>query len=528
MIQSACLSRSRLARQLSAFHEKAALPAMLRGAGLDARLMSGLRGASAPDARLVSARTAVAPVRSCLHRLRPSARRPRSASRRGACVVHAASLAEQDAQFQELRSLCGASSGELRLDEGAFGRGLFCAEGARCAEVLLSVPLAWALVVRGDLDDVDPDAILTSRVFQLHKQWEAATGATLPDELLIMIDSAFPAEQRLAFWLLYAIKNGGELWQRLGALLPGTDECPSPLLWRDEDLRELQDVAFSMQLSAARQTAARGFEGFLEAWPLGPQLHAALGHPTAQDFVWALAMVQSRGMADELPAGAAGGAPERVAMLVPFADMANHVAYDPGFSGAVDDSGDAFSLTCCRVDGVARGAELTVSYRDGASNLEIMRKYGFVTPRNPNDWFMFSTKNPAQVRDMAVDRARLEPLVRAAAKPDSLVLGYLPAVLGSLPAQPPEEAQRSTLAEQAARAAALHAALLQEQAAFTTSLEEDDALLARGGLSVRLEAAVLFRRERKRLFKAAADAVNIYATAASRVVAKAAAAAPSS
>lgn len=196
------------------------------------------------------------------------------------------------------------------------------------------------------------------------------------------------------------------------------------------------------------------------------------------------------------------------------------MAYEPGFSGAVDDSGEAFSLTCCRVDGVARGAELTVSYRDGASNLELMRKYGFVTPRNPNDWWMFGTKNPAQVRDMALDRARLEPLVRAAAKADSLVLGYLPAVLGSLPAQPPEEAQRSTLADQAARAAALHAALIEEQATFATSLEEDEALLARGGLGVRLEAAVLFRRERKRLLKAAADAVQLYATAASRVVAK--------
>ena len=488
-------------------------------------------GMRALDARLLSGRVAAVPVRvparACALR-RPSPCSRHGPGRRAACVVRAASLAEQDAQFAELRGMCGASSGELKLDEGAFGRGLFLPAGARCAEVLLSVPLGWALVVRGDLDDVDPDAILQSRVYQLHKQWEAQTGATLPEELLIMIDSAFPAEQRLAFWLLYAIKNGGPLWQRLGALLPGTDECPSPLLWRDADLSELQDVAFSMQLSAARQTAARGYEGFLEAWPLGKQLHAALGHPTAQDFVWALAMVQSRGMADELPAAAEGGSPERVAMLVPFADMANHVAYEPGFSGAVDDSGDAFSLTCCRVDGVPSGGELTVSYRDGASNLELMRKYGFVTPRNPNDWFMFSSRNPAQVRDMALDRARLEPLVRAAAKADSLVPGYLPALLASLPAMPGEEAQRSTLADQAARAAALHAALLEEQAVFVTSLEEDEALLARGGLGMRLEAAVLFRRERKRLLRAAAEAVQLYAFMASRVVAKASAATPGS
>jgi hypothetical protein len=261
----------------------------------------------------------------------------------------------------------------LTLDSGPFGRGIFLPQGAACAEVVLSVPLHWALVVRGDLDAVNPDEIENARVYQLHKAWEAANGVTLPDELLLMLDSAFPAEQRLAFWLLFAVRFGGPVWRKLGELLPGPQTCPSPLLWRDAELRELQDTAFAMQSSAARQTASRGFEGFLEQWPLGEQLHAALGSPTAEEFVWALAMVQSRGMADELP-GVGDAKRERVAMLVPFADMANHVAGDPGFSGAVDDAGEAFTLTCCRVDGVPRGAELTVSYRDNASNLESMRK----------------------------------------------------------------------------------------------------------------------------------------------------------
>jgi hypothetical protein len=287
--------------------------------------------------------------------------------------AHAAGLAAQEEEFQALRAACGATDGNVVLDEGFFGRGLFLPAGAACAEVVLTVPLQWALVVRGDLDAVDPDAIMDSRVYQQHKAWEAANGVTLPEELSLLLDSAFPAEQRLAFWLLFAVKFGGPVWRQLGQLLPGPELCPSPLLWRDGELRELQDTAFAMQASVARQTASRGYEGFLSQWPLGAQLHASLGKPSADEFVWALAMVQSRGMADELPERGSARR-ERVAMLVPFADMANHVAGDPGFSGAIDDAGAAFTLTCCRADGVPAGAELTVSYRDNASNLESMRK----------------------------------------------------------------------------------------------------------------------------------------------------------
>jgi hypothetical protein len=62
-----------------------------------------------------------------------------------------------------------------------------------------------------------------------------------------------------------------------------------------------------------------------------------------------------------------------------------------------------------------------------------------------------------------------------------------------------------------------------ELASFPTSLEEDEALLASRSLGVRLEAAVLFRRERKQLIKAATDAMALYAAASARVAAKAAA-----
>jgi hypothetical protein len=82
-----------------------------------------------------------------------------------------------------------------------------------------------------------------------------------------------------------------------------------------------------------------------------------------------------------------------------------------------------------------------------------------VTPQNVNDWFMLGSKNPAEMRDMAVDRGRLEPLVSAAIKPPSPAAGYLPAVFGSLPLQPLEEGQSSSLSDQAARAAKLHMAL---------------------------------------------------------------------
>jgi hypothetical protein len=393
--------------------------------------------------------------------------------------------------------------------------------------VVLSVPLQHALVVRGDLDAADPDVIETSRVRGLHAAWEAAAGVALPDSLRMVLDSTFPAEQRLALFLLFATRSGSPLWTRLGQLLPDASTCPSPLLWTDAQLAELHDTALAVQCSAARQTASRGFEGFLESWPLGRELHSALGSPSASDFVWALSMVQSRGMADEL--GASGGAQqvERVAMLVPFADMANHLAYDPGFSGAVNDAGTAFEFTCCKAQGVPAGAELSVSYRDKASNTELMRKYGFSTRSNRTDWFLLGALDPMGRRACSVDPARFGAVATAAIRDEHVRT----ACLASLPMQSPEDGAASTVADQAQRAQALREALTVELSSFPSTLADDEALLrdissmpplddADAGCVVRLEAAVLYRMERKRIISAALSAVGVYAAAVSKVASK--------
>ena len=422
---------------------------------------------------------------------------------------------------------CGATHDPLVLATGQYGRGLFLPSGAACACVVLSVPLQYALVVRGDLDAADPDAIEASRVRGLHTAWEAAACVTLPDSLKLVLDSTFPAEQRLALYLLFAVRSGSPLWTRLGQLLPDAATCPSPLLWTDAQLSELHDTALAVQCSAARQTASRGFEGFLESWPLGKELHAALGSPTSSDFVWALSMVQSRGMADQLGAGGGVQQVERVAMLVPFADMANHLAYDPGFSGAVNDAGTAFEFTCCKAQGVPAGGELTVSYRDKASNTELMRKYGFSTRSNRTDWFLLGALDPTGRRACSVDPARLGAVAAAAIKDEHVRT----AVLASLPMQSPEDGAASSVADQAQRAQALREALTVELAAFPSTLADDEALLrdissmppmddADAGCVVRLEAAVLYRMERKRIITAALSAVGVYAAAVSKVAAR--------
>jgi len=437
-----------------------------------------------------------------------------------ACVAPRASVQPEDAYFHELVGACGAgvAPGSLLLGHGPYGRGLFLPLGASCAQVLLSVPLPHALVVRGDLDSADSALIERSAVHAHHVAWESVNGVELPEALRMVLDSAFPAEQRLAFFLLFAVR-ASPLWTQLGTLLPGPDVCPAPLLWTDAELSELQDVSLAMQCSAARQTAARGFLGFLDGWPLGRELHALLGEPTAEQFVWALSMVQSRGMADALPGP--DGTPERVALLVPFADMANHYAHDPGFSGSVNAEGSCFELTCCRADGVAGGGELTVSYRDSASNLELFRKYGFVTSKNASDWFLLSRLSPPELRALSLDQARLEPLARAALVKCQADQARLAAVLGSLPLQASDDGPASDVAEQAERAARLHAVLRAELESFPTSLAQDEeTLMDASQLGVRLEAAVRYRAERKRLLHAAADAVGLYAGACSRVAAK--------
>lgn len=432
----------------------------------------------------------------------------------------------QDEEFQELLRQCSATHDPLVLATGPYGRGLFLPNGAACARVVLSVPLQHALVVRGDLDDADPDAIEASQVRELHTVWEAAAGVTLPDSLKLVLDSTFPAEQRLALYLLFATRSGSPLWTRLGKLLPDAATCPSPLLWTDAQLAELQDTALAVQCSAARQTASRGFEGFLESWPLGKELHVALGSPSASEFVWALSMVQSRGMADELAASGEHPKVERIAMLVPFADQANHFAYDPGFSGAVNDAGTAFEFTCCRTQGVPAGGELTVSYRDAASNTELMRKYGFSTRSNRTDWFLLGALDPVGRRACAVDPARFGAVATAVVKDEHV----RSAVLSSLALQSPEDGAASSVADQAQRAAALRDALQVELAALPSTLADDEALLRDlrsmpppgddAGRLVRLEAAVLYRMERKRLIAAALSSVGVYAAAVSKVASR--------
>jgi Rubisco LSMT substrate-binding len=472
------------------------------------------------------------PLPSCHHRAvcltASRLRRHRRHAPHAPCAAASPERIAQDQDFRELLSLCGAThEPTLFLGKGPFGRGLFLPSGATCAQVVLSVPLRYALVVRGDLDDADPDAIETSRVRRLHREWEAAAGVELPDSLRMVLDSTFPAEQRLALFLLFAIRSRSQVWKRLGALLPDRATCPSPLLWNDSELAELQDTALGVQCSAARQTASRGFTGFLETWPLGKELHEALGHPTADEFVWALSMVQSRGMADQL--GNEKDAPvERVAMLVPFADMANHIAYDPGFSGAINDASDAFVFQCCRVDGVRPGNELTVSYRDGASNVELMRKYGFCTPRNRNDWFMLGSLDPGATRAAALDHARFGPVSAAVIADD----GLRHAVLSSIPAQTPADGAASSVLDQASRAQSLRDALAAELAHYPTTVAQDEEQLralessstapegADAGRVMRLQAALRYRMERKRLIAQAMACVSVYANAVAKVAAR--------
>lgn len=149
--------------------------------------------------------------------------------------------------------------------------------------------------------------------------WEAANGA-LPAAVRAVVNAGVLEQRwRLAVFLLWACRSphAGAVWAQHATRLPAGADCVLPMLWGAEQLAELQDAALEASVAAAASQAASSFAAFLAAWELGAQLVEALEGAGASDFVWATAMVRSRALGDTLGT-------ESAAMIVPWADMANH------------------------------------------------------------------------------------------------------------------------------------------------------------------------------------------------------------
>jgi len=214
---------------------------------------------------------------------------------------------------------------------------------------------------------------------------------------------------RLAMYVLWVCRSQshvGPVWARHATLLPAGDDCVLPMLWDAAELEELHDAALQASIAAAAEQATSSFSSFLSSWELGPELKDALGGAEPHDFLWAMAIVRSRALGDTLGT-------ESAAMIVPWADMANHT-FEAACSGAVNTDGDAFELDAFRAGGLAAGDEATVSYGDSATNAGLMEKYGFAVNQNPNDRVFFpDSPKDVPLAEVKLDAARFTAVVRS-------------------------------------------------------------------------------------------------------------------
>ncbi|GAB4817745.1 hypothetical protein N2152v2_004791 [Parachlorella kessleri] len=152
-----------------------------------------------------------------------------------------------------------------------------------------------------------------------------------------------------------------------------------------------------------------------------------------EETLWAACMVNSRCFSEKV-------AGEVVSMVVPCADMANHLN-DPNAAYVFNPRTDCFELVSLR--DIAQGEEVCISYGcRSKDNTELMRDYGFIQQANPNDRVPFRTGTDVASRlaygdvpPPSLHAAHLQATLQFAAQASQLsqqAVARLPAILGSL------------------------------------------------------------------------------------------------
>ena len=454
------------------------------------------------------------------------ASRPRCPPRRALATTESEAFAE----FMKSASI----RSRVELGYGDNGRGLFTTgpAGWKEIELLLEVPLDVCIVAPvGDGDAASEDG--TAR--KIVESWERRN-ATIPEGIKTMMFSKSGEDRQLAvaLWLLFAVREGGNVWEAYGKWLPKKTEVPSLLLATTEELAMTQNEAIMREAEALKAEVRRVFDGLVPG--LVP------GNVTFEDLCWAFTMVKSRAISAEVGMNPGGNDDTAVAVLAPCVDMANHVdaakvtalkkigssdggglrgAYWRVITGGNIEGGGG---SCCLETNrplAAKGEEVTISYVPAADNLELMMSYGFALRGNRNDRIdiPMTEKTSTRLRLGAL-RYALEDvgLMSAATSEDDI--RRLIAIVGSACIIPAganitdddwelsaEEAER-----QIGNAQTIAEAWEDELDAFPTTLEADEELLETETKYATAfgRAALLFRIERKRLLKAGIDAMYEY------------------
>lgn len=204
----------------------------------------------------------------------------------------------------------------------------------------------------------------------------------------------------MLFFLHECSKRDTSLWYPYINLLPRS--FSTPLFFTSIELSLLEaspihDLAFSIRHSLHEIHAQ-----------IVPPLVSTLGdnflHPseaTLESFMWAYTVIESRAFKLNLTGSdSTTTAPTLTTVLVPCADLANHVAttlnatlHSKGF----DPVARTFQLSCADV-GARIGEELTLRYNDLA-NWQLLLHYGFTMLNNPFDRVNLSFEIPTDAAD---------------------------------------------------------------------------------------------------------------------------------
>lgn len=416
--------------------------------------------------------------------------------------------------FSELLVQQGGEA-RVKLLPAANGRGLFATdEVSGPGEILLSVPLETCIVVDyasglrlapGDWprlrkavakndalpwDILHALALLDGLAGSGDPFWSRYTNEVLPDPLHVTLPTCLP--ERLLTQLQHAeVEDAARKQkQRLALLFPGlaSQMCDGkgkrirPRFCKYAPCVAFGNLVFQLCVASFDAPCADG--------------------PTWLE--WAFACVRSR--AFQL-------GPDCFA-FVPFLDTANH-AGEPNANFELDSAKQTVHLVS--VGAIASGAEVTIRYtgQEGYTNQRLMAQYGFVpSSGNPFDRLNFAALAADGAPQVAFSLDGLqavlgdgEAMVDAFSGRDA----YTYATLKSLPIAS-MEGDAAPLKDQLALAETLLEEVATTEAAWPTTLEEDEAqllhaqeMLASGeeGADVRLAAVLQYRVQRKRLIEAA-------------------------
>ncbi|KAJ7518521.1 hypothetical protein O6H91_21G072600 [Diphasiastrum complanatum] len=317
---------------------------------------------------------------------------------------------------------------------------------------------------------------------------------------------------RLATLLLLAMDKEGDFWHVYSDYLPEVPESTDLLFASEEELVELQDMAFAQDM---REEQIRAEETWKKYWTPDLILKVKRLARTSEKFKWALSIARTRCITMTM---AVGTKIQEANMLIPYADMFNH-SFAPTCSLRWRTKDRMLEVLINAGQSIKEGDEMTLNYLDRTADREYMRLYGLSSAVNPWTTMSFSGKSKIHL-DSFLSAFNITGLPdhyyfneAVAERKDTFVDGavlamarYLPTWSdGDLPFLPSEEKRAVKDLQRECRL---------QLAAFPTTVDHDNKLLATEGESrgLRWKAIIKYRIDRKLILKKVIRALELYLT----------------